>query len=71
MPAKMESRRLFSGIRKVVFTGRTPVIMTNNKHQCCTTTFYVQRYNEDDVALDATFQNQLNGGGLICLSMDF
>ena len=24
----------------------------NIKHQCCTTTFYVQRCNEDDVPLD-------------------
>ena len=31
------------------------------KHQGCTTTFYVQRYNEDDLPLDAKLQNQQNG----------
>ena len=45
---------VYSGIVNVVVPGRTPVIMTYNiKHQCCTTTFYVQRYNEDGVPLDA------------------
>ena len=63
---------VYSGIVKVLVAGRTPVTMTYNiKHQCCTTTFYVQRYNEDDVPLDATLQNQLNGSRLICLSTDF
>ena len=54
MPGEDGKQKIFySEIGKVVVTGRTPVIMTDNiKHQCCTTTFYVQRYNEDDVPLD-------------------
>ena len=58
----MKQQIVYSGIVKVVVTGRTPVIMTYNiKHQFCTTTSYVQRYNEDDVPRDATLQNQFIG----------
>ena len=41
MPGEDGKQKIFySGIGKVVVTGRTPVIMTYNiKHQCCTTTF--------------------------------
>ena len=53
MPGEDGKQKIvYSGIGRVVVTGRTPVIDLSYTHQCCTTTFCVQRYNEDDVPLD-------------------
>ena len=60
MPGEDGKQKIvYSGIGKVVVTESTPSIMTSNNsmlHQ-----YILCAENEDDVPLDTTWQNQLNG----------
>ena len=52
---------VYSGVSKVVVTERTPITITfYTKTQRATTTFYVQRYDENNFVLDAALQSTMN-----------
>ena len=52
----------YCGIAKVVVTKMTPAkIIYSTKYQAATITFYVQRYDANNMALDAYLQDILNG----------
>ena len=52
----------YCGLAKVVFTNMTPAnIIYSTKYQAATITFYVQRYDASNMALDACLQDILNG----------
>ena len=57
------------GKQKIVYSGIVKVVVTvhYDSYQTSMLPYYIlcQIYNEDDVPLDVTLQNQLNGGRLI------
>lgn len=56
---KPESR--FCGVAKVVVGANTPITITYyTKTQNCTTTFWIQRYDQAMIAMDALVQAKLN-----------
>lgn len=53
---------VYNGIARVVVTQRTPITLVYNmKNQSCVSSFYIQRYDQNEISLDATLQAQLNG----------
>ena len=51
---------VYSGVSKVVVTERTPITITfYTKTQRVTTTFYVQRYGDNNFALDVALQSKM------------
>ena len=52
----------YAGSSKVVVTVQTPVCLVyETKSQRVTMSFYIQRYDHKDVAVDAALQSKLNG----------
>ena len=56
-------RHVLNGQTRVVVTKATPGVITYlMQQQTCKITFYIQRYNKNGEAIDATLQATLNGG---------
>ena len=54
--------RVYNGMAKVVVSQNTPITLVYNmKNRSCKSKFYIQRYDQNEVSLDATLQAQLNG----------
>ena len=53
---------MYAGFSKVVITNMSPMKMIyHTKTQKALLSFYIQRYNHEDVAVDAALQSRLNG----------
>lgn len=52
---------MYNGCSKVVVSDKTPLTLCyKTKTQKMVSTFYIQRYDKDDIATDATLQSKLN-----------
>ena len=53
---------MYAGCSRVIITNMTPVkIIYNTKTQKSLLSFYIRRYNNQDIAVDAALQFRLNG----------
>ena len=53
---------MYAGFSKVVITNMSPMKMIyHTETQKALLSFYIQRYNHEDVAVDAALQSRLNG----------
>ena len=51
----------FCGVAKIVVCHNTPITISYyTKTQKCSTTFWIQRYNQDMMAMDALVQAKMN-----------
>ena len=53
---------IYSGCSNVVITTRTPVTITyHTKNKKASVSFFIQRYDDQDVAVDAVLQAKIDG----------